>query len=162
MQLCLFRHASRNPHDPGDGGLSERGLEQAQAIPAHVSPAGPLPRPTHVLSSPKRRARQTFAPLGERYGLTVKVTAELDERGDAEPMDEFVARVRGWLEGLEASFTRDDVVFACSHLDVLEEMMGLIATDLAEFEIARGFGPAEYRLFQVEGGYFAGKAAGRA
>ncbi len=166
MHLCLFRHASRNPFEPsgepGDGGLNARGLEQARALPTLISPAGPLPRPTHLLCSPKRRARQTLAPLADHLGLPVEIATVLDERGEKERLDGFLQRLRDWLGGLSERFGRDDVVFACSHLDVLEKVMALAPNDLPEVEADRGFAPGEYRLFQLDSGFFASKGSGRA
>lgn len=162
MQLCLFRHAARNPLQPGDGGLSDHGLKQAAALPDLASTSGPLPRPTHLLCSPKRRARQTFAPLSGRFDIPLRIDVALDERGENEPMDAFLERLSAWVESLKTAFAPDDVVFACSHLDVWEEVMSLIPTDLAEWEIARGLAPAEFRLFEFDGGFFTAKATGKA
>lgn len=158
MQVCFFRHAARNPFDAGDGSLSDRGQEQAQALSSLISPRGPLPRPTHLLCSPKLRARQTFAPLGEDLGLNVTITEALDERGDKESMTQFIDRIDAWLEALAPKYGAEDVIFACSHLDVLEEVMGLIPTDLPDWETSRGFSPAEYRWFEISDGLYKSKS----
>lgn len=79
--LFLVRHAVYEGYGPllvgraRGYGLSAEGLRQAEALAARLASE----RITHVLTSPRERARETAAPIAARCGLPLDVAAELDE-----------------------------------------------------------------------------------
>lgn len=158
MHVCLFRHATRDAVGAADGGLNSRGMAQARDL-LHAVTTSRLPRPTHLLCSPKRRARETFLPLAEACQLDLRIEHALDERQDHESQAMFLARVKDWISRLEMELPPHAMVFSCSHLDVLAEMMALISTDLTPREKDRDFAPGEFRLFEVIDGFWTDKSA---
>ncbi|MCW2665577.1 MAG: phosphoglycerate mutase [Frankiales bacterium] len=81
MELVLVRHALPLRVDvapdggPADPGLAERGREQAQRLVEALR----LDDVAALYTSPRRRARETAAPLEQALGLTAEVEADLDE-----------------------------------------------------------------------------------
>ena len=112
-RLTLVRHgeAAAGWGDSDDPGLSELGRRQAEAVADALATAS-TPRP--ILVSPKRRCRETAAPLERRWSIEATVDAAVGEvrhpdvadRGawlhdlmagtwsDAEP------DARGWADGV--------------------------------------------------------------
>ncbi|MCM2281363.1 MAG: phosphoglycerate mutase family protein [Bdellovibrionaceae bacterium] len=154
MIVCFIRHATRNTFDSGDGSLNERGRQQAQELIGRVAPSGPLPRPTHLFCSPKKRAQETLQPLAHALKLPLTVESALDERATQEPVPDFTKRIRQWLSQLESAHGAQGVVYICSHLDVLETALIVIDSNLSELEIERGLSPAESRVFEVHDGFW--------
>ncbi|MFE6995031.1 histidine phosphatase family protein [Microbacterium sp. NPDC057659] len=75
-RLLLARHAQADGHDHADPALSAVGEEQA-ALLAHRLSAEPV---VHLLSSPRRRARQTAAAIAQQLGREPEVGPFLDDR----------------------------------------------------------------------------------
>lgn len=80
MQIILVRHGQPlREHNPdgriADPGLSELGAEQARLVCGWLHHEGV----DHVVTSPKRRAIETVAPLLDKTGLTHEVVRDLDE-----------------------------------------------------------------------------------
>jgi phosphohistidine phosphatase SixA len=149
MFIVLLRHAQRDPLGPKDGGINKIGRAQAANLTQQLAPQGPLPRPSVLLVSPKRRTRETVAPLSEKLGCPVTVDDALDERHDGESESAFLGRIRNWVTGLTSNYAPTDVLFVCSHLDWLHEALHLIPSDLAERETDHGFAPCEFRVFEI-------------
>ncbi|MBC8195631.1 MAG: histidine phosphatase family protein [Acidimicrobiia bacterium] len=98
MELLIIRHAlpvrvdNRHTGEEADPTLSDLGRRQADAL-AHwlaVHPAGTTDgvhneKIDAVYSGPKRRARETAAPLAGHLGLEVSVEPDLDEFDFGEP-----------------------------------------------------------------------------
>jgi broad specificity phosphatase PhoE len=81
MRVLLLRHAeSANPgifHGAeSDVGLSERGHRQAEAI----APVLAALKPTRLVSSAMRRARDTADPIARACGLEMQIEPDLHER----------------------------------------------------------------------------------
>src|ERR1700733_8478059 len=112
MQVILLRHATRNTHELGDPPLNVVGLAQAQAL------IDQLPVPTLILSSPKRRARETLAPLSRFLDLPIVVDERINERQREESQKVFETRVQDLLASLSAREKK--CILICSHLDWLE------------------------------------------
>ena len=124
--LYLVRHgATRQPQlrPPGDltpatreewaldYGLSERGRLEAQALAGRLDALGP---PDRVMSSPRRRTRETAAEA--LPGTDVVLDERLHEWHAEEPMAELLERAR-WLlsvgeEGTSAVFTHGGFIRA--------------------------------------------------
>lgn len=152
MHVIFLRHATRDAQGPDDGGLNPIGQRQAEALVAKMQPRGPLPRPTHLLASPKRRTRETLAPIAATFGLSVTVVDALDERRHDESAKFFLQRIRGWVES-SAMFSAPNIaVYVCSHLDWLTEVLYLLPADLTENELGQGFMPGEFRIFEIRDG----------
>src|SRR5438874_861944 len=97
--LVLVRHAHRDPDgDDPDNGLSRRGVTQARALADFAGRRGLGAAGVRLLASPKLRARQTLAPLGQDFGLPVTVDARLDERDRGEAGAAFTRRVQTFLD----------------------------------------------------------------
>ena len=141
----MLRHGARSPHDFGDSSLNADGRAQAEALARAISPQGPLPAPTALASSPKRRAKETLAPLAAALQLRLTVDQRLDERHQNETMKEFEARIRALLDEL-ASGGRDTCVYLCSHLDWLELALALLPSDLRDTDV--NWTNCEYRVFR--------------
>lgn len=114
MTLLLVRHAvalRRSDWTRSDRlrPLTPRGYEQAEALPALL--AGHAP--TRILSSPSVRCLETVQPLAARLGLPVEELPQLHE-GEG-------AAAAVLLRGLEG------VVVACSHGDVVPELLAALA-----------------------------------
>ena len=76
-RLVLVRHghASGGWDDDLDPGLDDVGRAEAEAMAERVAVLGPLP----ILVSPRRRCRETAAPLERRWSTTATVDAAVDE-----------------------------------------------------------------------------------
>jgi probable phosphoglycerate mutase len=79
MHLILVRHAqplrAHNPDGPADPGLSELGLWQARRLCDWLG----LEQIDHIVTSPKRRAIETVAPVIQATGAEHLVVEGLDE-----------------------------------------------------------------------------------
>ncbi len=79
MQICFIRHAQPVPEintgHIADPGLSELGVWQAERLSEWLQHE-PV---DHIISSPKRRARDTIQPLADRLGLDVVVDSSFSE-----------------------------------------------------------------------------------
>jgi len=88
LRLYLIRHgrASAGFAEAHNPGLDDLGHEQAIAVAQELAPLGPLP----ILTSPRKRARETATPLEQLWNVTAQVephvaeipspTADLQER----------------------------------------------------------------------------------
>jgi 2,3-bisphosphoglycerate-dependent phosphoglycerate mutase len=115
MELVLVRHAEPVRIAPGetggvaaDPGLTERGHDQARRVAAWLAHE----RFDALLVSPKRRARETAAPIADTLGLAVKIDegiVEYDADSDHYiPMEELRAtgdpRLSAMAEGRWSEF----------------------------------------------------------
>ena len=76
-----------------DPGLNEQGRSQAIATAEVLAPLGPLP----IFSSPLARARETAAPLAERWGVTPVIEPRVTEIPS--PSKDLAQRAE-WLRGV--------------------------------------------------------------
>ena len=155
MKLLLLRHASRSALDTGDSPLSAVGQRQAEELASLVHSQGRLPKPTRIYCSPKRRARETLAPLAARLELTVTPDPRLDERHNNESQREFLARVNAVVN--EFSVATDACCVLCTHLDWLEAFDASAPIDR---DVTGGWATGEYRLFKIENGLWSVKDSG--
>lgn len=149
MKFVLFRHAHKGILPFEDPYLSPQGLIQAVQIRENVSDRK-IPAPTHLLVSPKCRAGQTFLPLSHELQLPLQVQSALDQHLSGETTSEFRDRVRIFLGNIAHQYAADDVVYACTHYDWIEEAIALIACDrdLSTFEFSH-WSPTQYIVFEV-------------
>ena len=99
--LYLVRHGKA-----AGGHLSEAGRQQAARLASALGDASI----TRIVSSPKKRCRDTMAPLATATGLTVETHDDLDEHADIDP---------AWA--LLTSLGEHVVV--CSHAPVIEAVL---------------------------------------
>ena len=85
--------------------LNDRGWEQARGLVKSLRDAGV----TRLMSSPYVRCMQTLEPLAEALGLPVEAVAELGEGHG--------------LDGIEPLLISGESVVACTHGDVLDELL---------------------------------------
>lgn len=152
MHVVLLRHATRDLQSHDDGKLSELGYSQAEELFEKIAPQGPLPEPSVLMASPKRRARETLHPTASQLALPLVVSSALDERGPTETSAAFGTRIQSWIETLQKEFSSDEVIWACSHADWLEFIMDLIPSDLEDWEKMAPFSPAQFRVFEIQDG----------
>jgi broad specificity phosphatase PhoE len=98
VRLYLVRHgkAAASFAEARDPGLDDTGLAQAEALAERLAPLGPLP----ILTSPRRRARETAAPLERRWRFTARIEPAVGEIPS--PLDDPAHRGI-WLRGVMAS-----------------------------------------------------------
>ncbi len=159
MKLVLLRHGSRNSIEGSDSGLNSEGKYQAQALltrlidPQVSAAAAPLhvanlPRPTVLYSSPKRRARETLAPLAEALQLELRIEKNLDERRtEGESERQFEKRVVEYLSQIHEKHSHESVVFLCSHMDWLEVAMFFLTIQDNHSELDFSFQNCQARIF---------------
>jgi broad specificity phosphatase PhoE len=149
MKFVLFRHAQKGITPFEDPELSLKGYEQSGLLVDLIKNKS-LPTPTTLFVSPKRRTSQTFYPISKHHNLTPQVSDLLDQRRSDENSLQFRQRVQNFLNTLETR-TSNEVVYACTHYDWLEEAMTLIHCDrdLNTFEFAH-WAPTQHVVFEVE------------
>ena len=118
--LVIIRHAHRETLDRAlDNGLSSKGREQVEALMTYFKRSSKASRTKESraawISSPKRRCKETLAPLAQLGGSQVAVIDLLAERGPDEMLHHFEHRIREFCEWwLEEG---PELTFACSHGD---------------------------------------------
>jgi phosphohistidine phosphatase SixA len=164
MKLVLIRHATRNTHAAGDASLNPTGMTQADELLRLLKPQGPLPVPSHLVTSPKKRAKQTLTPLSVATHAQLLIDSRLDERKQNESMSDFTERVTEVLNHLSQrgeaptnpalenqsgkDSPREISIYLCTHLDWLELALNLLDSDLSDFERATSFAPCEFKIFK--------------
>jgi phosphohistidine phosphatase SixA len=118
--LIVVRHAPAAPGAPdAERPLTKEGRAVAQALGVDLVRL----TPTHLVSSPARRCRETIEPVATALGRDVII----DEGLAATAKPAHVSLARAFLAGL------DGVVLAVSHAPQIEELVGEL---LAEQGIA--------------------------
>lgn len=133
MDVIVLRHAERTPGFSEDPGLTPHGFEQAVAL-AEILTLPRWGRPQKLYASPKQRARQTLAPLGEKLGLPVEILPDLDEKQQDESISGFRERIQNLIDvvtlptqarPVRRNAATSSIVW-CSHLDWIEEFRSLV------------------------------------
>ncbi len=145
MRLFLLRHATRS-YGIGDAPLNEEGLEQAHQLAL----SSKLQGISLILTSPKKRAQMTIAPLSAQLSCPVQVMMQLDQQLSIENNGEFKKRVQKLIHHLE-EHNQDNHVLICSHSDWLS-----VATEILENKNEDFYGHlfqcAEYIAYDFEEG----------
>ncbi|MEM8925254.1 MAG: phosphoglycerate mutase family protein [Actinomycetota bacterium] len=122
MRLFLVRHAHAGSRSAGSHDLyrplSDDGHRRAQELSTVLAPT----RPNRILSSPATRCTQTVAPLAAALGMEIEEQPDLWEGST-------IAHVMALLTGQV-----DATVVACSHGDVIPEVVEQIVRDGARIE----------------------------
>jgi phosphohistidine phosphatase SixA len=166
MKVILLRHAARElALEIGDSGLSATGRLQAKflttLLPTNQETTNRLPRPTKLIASPKKRARETLQPLSIATNITPEIDNRVDERHQSETESEFKKRIASFLTELTNGSSEprsqapdEPAIFICSHLDWLETAILLLPTDLSELEISLSWTNAQFRIFNITDGFW--------
>lgn len=158
MQICLFRHAERENSGISNPPLTRRGHGQAFELAQKIQ-RNELPAPTRMFVSPKIRTHQTFLPSSELFSVEMTLTPELDERNNSETADQFRKRIQRFLNFLEK---QQGVIFACTHLDWIEEALALIPLENSlPAESNQAWTPAQFLEFEVQDGLWQITKTGR-
>ncbi|MFP5518749.1 MAG: phosphoglycerate mutase family protein [Bdellovibrionia bacterium] len=151
MKFYIFRHAEKSSGGGPNPSLSAGGFDQASKLALLVR-EGKLPSPQELWVSPKIRTHQTFAPLAEHLGISLKEIPELIEKQSSESLPEFRQRIESVLQEVVAT---KKCIFVCTHMDWAEEAMSLIPCDkdLSGSEFSY-WSPAQYVGFQLDKSLF--------
>ena len=153
MIFILLRHGHKSMDPPENPNLSAKGHEQAHQLLKMVQDNA-LPVPTVCLYSDKIRTKETLNDLIENFKPKHEIKNELNLREMNETAQQFRARVQKLvnLYTYQASQpeNKNQVVYACTHYDWVEEAMTVIDSDknLTSYEFA-GWSPAQYIEFQI-------------
>ena len=154
MKFALFRHAQKGILPFEDPELTSSGFEQSSNLLILLKDKA-LPTPNQIEVSPKRRTSQTLNPIARFVGITPQVTELLNQRIDEESKTQFRNRVQQYLQQIDslsnAENQKQNVMFACTHYDWLEEAMSLINCNknLTSFEFSH-WAPSQHLIFDVE------------
>jgi phosphohistidine phosphatase SixA len=163
MKVVLIRHATRAAQGLGDCPLNAVGKSQAENLATQwVSPLGPLPPPTRLIASPKKRAQETLKPLSLGARVDLETDPRLDERHQNETATEFETRVKSVIGDLSGPDTqaRESCIYLCSHLDWIEAFLIHVPAGLSEQEAYAGWSAAEFRVFRIDNGFWSLKQSG--
>ncbi|NNE72419.1 MAG: histidine phosphatase family protein [Acidimicrobiales bacterium] len=141
MTLYVVRHAAAGDRfrwsgDDFERPLDDRGVLQAEALAAHLADAGI----SRLLSSQATRCVQTLTPLGERLGIDVELCPAFTEGSDVELA---AATLRRYA---------DMTVAACSHGDIIPELIRALMMDGMRVVGARGCEKGSIWKLDVNGG----------
>ncbi len=126
-EIILFRHAKKN-FDSADPELSAEGIKQAESL-VQIVQQNKLPHPQKLISSPKRRAQQTFIHLHEALQIPLVVESALDECGPKETRQDFKQRINHFLFK-DLPRKSSSCLFLCTHLDWIEVFAELSDLDI--------------------------------
>jgi broad specificity phosphatase PhoE len=147
MKVAVFRHAERQSGYATDPELSPRGIRQSISIKDKVED-GSLPKPDVLITSPKRRAFETFEPVSQARRISIQKEHTLDERTNKEDINVFRHRVHKFIEDIEDH--QGKTVFICTHLDWIEEFSTLLPCDTDLHALMHfAWSPGSYMLFEV-------------
>lgn len=153
MIFVLIRHGHKSIDPPENPSLSAKGHEQSRKLLQLVQNKK-LPTPTVCLYSDRVRTRETLNAIIEFFQPRHEIKQELNLRSYIESGKEHRARV----EKLVNYYTflasqpenKNQVIYACTHYDWVEEAMTVIDCDknLNSYEFA-GWAPGQYIEFQI-------------
>lgn len=127
--LFLIRHAHRDKPVPDrDNGLSEKGRSQVANLREYFAEVAQLDGDVRLLSSPKKRCRQTVEKLLGRETPKLKIDATLDEQNEGETLAALQKRVHTFCLQWKKK-TPPRTLIVCSHGDwlplALAQLLGL-------------------------------------
>lgn len=125
-RLIIVRHAHRDTSQGRslDNSLSKKGWEQAASVAKDLS--SKLKGKKFVLiSSPKKRCRETLQELAVALDCKIKISRLLDERDeDLETGSAFRKRIKKFVRWWENS--KSSITVICSHGDWIPELTSMI------------------------------------
>lgn len=126
MKIYLFRHAQKAMDFSGDPDLTSEGLAQATKLLGKVLKKE-MPRPTALWVSPKKRTHSTFRQISQALEIPLQIHDDLSEQKTDESLQEFRKRIQNLFE--LATKQKDEVIFMCSHYDLVVEAMTVLPCD---------------------------------
>lgn len=153
MIFILFRHGHKSMEPPENPSLSTKGHEQSRKL-LKMAQDKVLPPPTVCLFSNMIRTKETLHDLIENFKPKIELNNELNLRGFNETSQQFRSRVQKLVNyyTFQASQpeNKNQVVYACTHYDWVEEAMTVIDSDknLNSYEFA-SWAPAQYIEFKI-------------
>jgi broad specificity phosphatase PhoE len=149
MNVYLFRHGQKDSLPFEDPDLTSFGHQQATKL-AELIRNGGLFKGTQFLTSPRIRAQSTFRPAAQFCGSPLQVTNDLDQRTTFETREAFHARIQQLLASFENIFSKEDVIYLCTHHDWIEESLSVIPADTDLLEpLFWSWRPAQYMHFEI-------------
>lgn len=148
LSIWIFRHGRRQTFAENPN-LNEEGQRQAQDLLLSVSEKK-IPKPTEILTSPLRRAVQTFDLLAESLDLPLTQWSSLRQRTSNESAQAFTERVEEAIHILSQKIGQ--TVFICSHHDWIEECMIRIPSSMPSEKLTDGWCPGHYKFFNIKNG----------
>lgn len=146
-EIVIFRHAQKDSWQANPT-LSDYGQKQAQNLVTLVN-TSQLPAPSLLISSPKKRAQQTFIPLQEKFQIPLVLDPALDERSNHETGREFEARIKQFIH-YDLVQNAVPCMFLCTHLDWLEIFAWTAPLQDDLMSEVLHLPPAHYYYFQIE------------
>lgn len=148
MKLVLFRHAEKQSGIGGDLSLSPEGNKQTLLLMDKVE-HGEFLRPDILITSPKKRAYETFAPLANFLKLPVQKESILDEQQSNENINVFRARVHQFIDDVQDH--KGKTVFVCTHFDWIEQFATLLPCDTDLHALVNfSWSPGAFMSFEVK------------
>ncbi len=148
MKIILFRHAEKQSGYGDDLLLSPQGVKQALGLIEKVE-GGKLPKPHVLMTSPKKRTFETFAPLARALSLPVQTDPRLDEQGKSENVIVFRARIHEFIDEIESDSKQN--IYLCTHLDWIEQFSTLLSCDTDLHALVNfSWGAGAYMIFDVQ------------
>lgn len=126
MKIYLFRHAQKAMDFSGDPDLTSDGFAQANKLLDRIL-KNEMPQPTSLWVSPKKRTHSTFREVSRALELPLQIHEELSEQKAEETLQDFRKRIQHLFEA--ASRQNAEVVFMCSHYDLVVEAMTVLPCD---------------------------------
>lgn len=167
MIFILFRHGHKSMEPPENPSLSAKGHEQSRKL-LEMTKGKVLPAPTVCLFSNMIRTKETLHDLIENFKPKSELKNDLNLRDLKETSQQFRARVQKLINFYTFQAAqpenKNQVVYACTHYDWVEEAMTVINCDknLNSYEFA-GWAPAQYIEFKItEEGIWQFKSRGAA
>lgn len=126
MKIYLFRHAQKAMDFSGDPDLTSEGFSQATQLLDRVL-KNEMPRPTALWVSAKKRTHSTFRQVSQALEIPLQIHDELSEQKTGESLHQFRQRIQSLIEF--ATSQQDEVIFMCSHYDLVVEAMTVLPCD---------------------------------
>lgn len=152
---------------PENPSLSAKGHEQSRKL-LELTKNKTLPAPTVCLFTDMVRTKETLQDLITHYSPKTEIKPELFLRSYSESSQSFRSRVQKFVNFYtylaSQPENKNQVIYACTHYDWVEEAMTVIDSDknLNSYEFA-GWAPAQYIEFHItEDGLWMFKSRGAA
>jgi phosphohistidine phosphatase SixA len=153
MIFILLRHGHKSMEPPENPTLSGKGHEQARQLLKMVQEKT-LPAPTVCIYSDKIRTKETLSELIDFLKTKNELKTDLNMREYNETATQFRTRIQKLVnlytyQGSQPE-NKNQVVYACTHYDWIEEAMTVIDSDknLNSYEFA-SWSPAQYIEFKI-------------
>lgn len=162
MKFVLVRHAQKDFQPIEDPVLNDKGFLQAEKL-CDLVKKNNLPLPTELWCSDRIRTRQTLEKMAQEFNLKFQQRPELNLRDHFESGIDFRIRLQKLVSDISSGSRNSSIIFACTHFDVIEELMTLIPsdTDLTSSKFSH-WAPTQFMVFEIVDGLWQVTKAGAA